>query len=105
MKKLLLSVSAITLLSIGSLLYADAKVILMEKPVILKKEGQMYVVPEGSTTTSYYTYTTDAGELQYCAVTAPTELMSVNGTLMEVKMDGATKQVKCYPATYFELNY
>lgn len=104
MKKFLLGVSALTLLSLSAALYADAKVMIMEKPVILQKDGQMYVVPEGTNaTTTYYTYTTDSGELQYCAVTAPTELVNVNGTMIEVKMNGATKQVTCYPATYFEL--
>src|SRR5437016_1588607 len=104
MKNFLLGISAIALLTTGTLLYADAKVMLVEKPVILQKEGQVYVVPEGSANTSYYTYTTDSGELQYCAVTVPTELVNVNGTMIEIKMNGATKQVKCYPSTYFELS-
>ncbi len=105
MKNFLRSISALTLVSIGTALYADAKVMIMEKPVILQKDGQTYIVPEGtSSTTTYYTYTTDSGELQYCAVSTPTQLMSINGTVLEVKMNGASKQVKCYPATYFELS-
>lgn len=103
MKTTLLKMLTISsLLILGTGLYAETKIIIKEKPVEIIREGQTYTVTGGFGNTSYFTYMGDTGTM-YCTSTVPSELVSVNGSLVELNSSGMTKKVYCYPSSYFTI--
>lgn len=100
MKKLVLSVVAGSTLLMG-ISSAVAQIVVKEEPVVITKQGDYYVVPEGTLpTTEYYTYT-DTNTNYVCSYTEPAELTSVQSLPLAVQIGTNTSNVYCYPNTYF----
>lgn len=100
MKKLLISLLAVSALGFGfNAIAQNSKVMLKEKPAKMMKQGDMWMVPEG-TTTSYFMYT-DNGMDYVCSATEPTELVGMNAKTVTVKMTSGPTTVKCYSSSNF----
>jgi len=99
MNKLLLMMPSM-LLGISLTAFATTQIItIKEAPVELRQEGEMYVVPEG-TTKKYYYY--KQAETRYvCTSTQPDTLSGVAAIPLNVRIGTETSQVYCYPSTYF----
>lgn len=105
MKKLTLGIVLTILMVYGyNAVFAQAKVIVKERPVTVMKEGDVYVVPDTAVSARYYTYI-DSGTNYICTETTPTELVDVQGSTVYFQISGNKKQVYCYPDTYFTFEY
>lgn len=104
MKKVILAMMSIVLLGFGISVIAQTitttRIIVKDKPVNLMREGEVYVVPSG-TTVPYYYYS-DATNTRYvCTAAEPAELVGVGPVMLDVRMGSQTQQIRCYPETNF----
>ena len=101
MKALKLGLLATGLLVFSASTVAVTKVVVKEKPVSLMQQGDVWVVPEG-TTSNYYSYT--SGSDQYiCTRTEPTDLSGVKYVTVNVRTGTAMSEIRCYPSSYFDV--
>jgi hypothetical protein len=98
MKKLVTSLVVCATLGFSFAAIAQGKIIIKQTPVLLEKQGEVYVAPSG-TTTQYYSYT-DSGA-QYTCTTVPVDISEVSALPLAVTVNGTTTSVNCYPSTYF----
>lgn len=103
MKNAILKMLAVSLLAFGLPVIADTVVYtIKETPVTLERQGDVYVVPAG-TTVKYYTYTAD-GTQYVCTSEVPTELSSITPVVVQVRAGEVVAPTKCYPANYFVIS-
>lgn len=102
MRNSLLALAAASVIGFGlSVTAAETvtTVTLKETPVEITKDGDVYVVPAGSTATYYYYTVGDAR--QVCTTAEPAELAGVKFLTLNVRLGGDMTTVRCYPSTYF----
>lgn len=99
MKKLAISLVAVSLLCSGSYLFAQPQVTLTTKPVPLVRQGTYWVAPADETA-RYYSYT-DNGTDFVCTTTVPTELAGTTYATVNIRRGTAPMEVRCYNSTYF----
>lgn len=95
MKKLSLLVTTALL---GFSLGASAAVVITETPIELQKQGNVYMVPTG-TTAKYYYYNDDS--MRYVCTNETVDVANVNPITMNVTVGTDIVSTKCYPANYF----
>lgn len=97
MKKLLIGFLSIVTVAFAFSAFAQAVVTLKSKPVMVEKQGDVYVAPSSS---DYYTYT-DNGTDYVCTAKPVSEITGVTPTSVSVRVTGTTSKVTCYPSSYF----
>lgn len=95
------SLTTVLLFITAAAALAATKVTIHEKPVTLIQEGEVFVVPE-QTATRYYYHTVNNNRY-ICAVEEPMELVGTDAMMVDVKIAGEPKTVRCYPETNFNL--
>ena len=98
MKKLMVSLAVCSLLGVSLNAMAQSKIIIKQSPVMIQKQGEVYVVPAG-TTTQYFSYV-DSGA-QYTCTTLPVDITEVGALPITVSVNGTVQTVNCYPSNYF----
>lgn len=99
MKRSLIAIIAIGLLGSSAYVLAQSQVVLKTKPVSLQRQGDIWIVPEG-TTSDYYSYS-DNGTEYVCTRSEPKELVGVKGSNVKVRMGTSSSDVVCYKSSYF----
>lgn len=79
---------------------SQTKIIIKETPVMLEKQGEVYVVPSGSAV-QYYNYVDTSSNTQYICTSLPVDITEVGSLPLSVSLNGTMTMVKCYPTSYF----
>jgi len=99
MKKVLLSLTTLALLGTSAAGLA-AQIVIKETPIVIKREGEVYMVPAGTSGNYYYYTTEDKTEYVCSSVTAP-DLADVKFLPLNVSVGTEVREVRCYPSSSF----
>ncbi|HRE32222.1 MAG TPA: hypothetical protein PLD88_09645 [Candidatus Berkiella sp.] len=104
MKNMIIKMAAIGLVAFSASAFAE-KLIITGEPVILEKQGDLYVVPETYKVADNFQYVVIDGIKQACFLEKQADFSSLNVVTINVKLGDQQATWNCYPldTTYFEI--
>ncbi|MCS5711558.1 hypothetical protein [Candidatus Berkiella aquae] len=104
MKNMIIKTAVIGLIAFSASAFAE-KLIITGEPVILEKQGDLYVVPETYKVADNYQFAVIDGTKRACFLEKKADFASLNVVTINVKVGGQQATWNCYPldTTYFEV--
>jgi len=104
MKNLIIKTATLCLVAFSASVFAE-KVIITGQPVMLERQGDMYVTPQSYRVSPDYQYVVIDGKERACFLEKKPDLVNLDAILINVRVGGQKATWNCYSTdpTYFTI--